>query len=77
MPHYSDGSEAKSGDLVIGQTYNVPHRVIGVVSAVRAGDACNADVVCLHGVIEVDGRRTIVPMSRTDAAATKNLLKSV
>lgn len=45
MPHYSDGTEAKVGDLVKGQPYNTPHEVTGVVVGVIPGsDSCNVRV---------------------------------
>lgn len=46
MPHYKNGREAKLGDEVIGQGYNVKHPITGVVIGIKPGaDTCNLTVV--------------------------------
>lgn len=44
MPHYSDGTEAKIGDIVKGIGYNVKHEIIGKVVNVRPGESCTLTV---------------------------------
>jgi hypothetical protein len=45
MPHYSDGTEAKIGDLVVGKPYNVGRVVAGEVVSVTPGtESCNLQV---------------------------------
>lgn len=44
MPHYSDGTEAKIGDIVRGTGYNVKHEIIGKVVNVRPGESCTLSI---------------------------------
>jgi acyl-[acyl carrier protein]--UDP-N-acetylglucosamine O-acyltransferase len=45
MPHYSDGTEARIGDLVKGTGYNIKREIVGKVIQVTAGtDSCNLAV---------------------------------
>ena len=46
MPHYTDGTPAKNGDLVIGKTYNLHgHTIVGTVLEIIPGSAsCNVRV---------------------------------
>lgn len=46
MPHYADGTEANTGDVVTGIGYNVKHPISGVVVAVVPdSEACNIQVM--------------------------------
>lgn len=47
MPHYKDGSLAKSGDLA-----RNPDGVVGLVAKIVQGDACNALLV--HDILVLD-----------------------
>lgn len=52
IPHYSDGTEAKVGDLVVGTTYNQSETLEGTIVSITPGsEACNAIVQFLptHG----------------------------
>lgn len=45
MPHYSDGTEAKAGDVVAGKTYNIGYPITGVVVGITPGaDTCNCRI---------------------------------
>ena len=46
MPHYTDGTEVKIGDQVVGHLANTPGDVAGVVVSITrsAGNACSAKV---------------------------------
>jgi hypothetical protein len=51
MPHYSDGTEAKVGDLVFGVTHSSKTPVAGyVVSIQPAATSCNMYVAALRPV---------------------------
>jgi hypothetical protein len=47
MPHYSDGTEAKIGDIVKGTGYNVKHEIIGKVVNIRPGESCTLSVAAV------------------------------
>lgn len=54
MPHYSDGTEARIGDLVVGKPYNTPRVVAGVVMSVTPkAESCNLQVAFTDEV-EID-----------------------
>jgi hypothetical protein len=62
MPHYQDGTQAKTGDLVVGKTYNMDGRtIVGTVLEVIPGtDSCNLRVafadISTRPDATVDGR---------------------
>lgn len=46
--HYSNGREAKVGDLVRGKGYNFKHEIVGVViEAHPEATTCNCSVACV------------------------------
>lgn len=62
MPHYSDGTETKTGDIARGRPANVKRDVEGVVIRVTPGETCNlvigypkATKVYLDGLNVVNG----------------------
>lgn len=51
MPHYSDGTEAKVGDQVIGQLYNTTGVRAGTIISITPGaESCNAMVAFIEAV---------------------------
>lgn len=77
MPHYLDGTEAKAGDLVIGETYNMPGRTVGIVHSIKEGETCNCQVQSLFRLIESGTARTVIPASGSDHAELKALTRIV
>lgn len=67
MSHYADGQEVKIGDVAHGTGYNCPYPVTGVVTAIRAGDACNLDVAYAAPVTD-DYSVDVLAVSRYDYA---------
>lgn len=46
--HYSNGREARLGDVVKGKGYNIKHEIIGIVTHLTPGtDTCNITVACV------------------------------
>jgi hypothetical protein len=67
MPHYADGRVARVGDAVLGTTYNVPGRVIGVIAQITGdGETCNAKVAASLRIVEAEGRQLAVPAGDVD-----------
>ncbi len=76
MPHYADGSEAKVGDVVKGTTYNRPGTVIGLLTSITPGtESCNCQVTGALRVLDMDGRRTVIPDGSVDYGETKAFQK--
>lgn len=48
--HYKDGTEAKVGDVVKGQGYNIKHDVVGIVLALKNEETCNITVSAFDGL---------------------------
>jgi hypothetical protein len=71
MPHYRDGSPAKVGDVVVGETYNRKGKHLGIVKEVKPGDTCNCTVGLLATVHEDDGARVVLPAAGDDYGETK------
>lgn len=43
--HYSSGTPAQLGDIVLGKGYNLPHPIVGCVVGLTAGaDSCNIKI---------------------------------
>jgi hypothetical protein len=58
MPHYSDGETlAKTGDLVVGKTYNLHGRTIAgtVLEVIPGTDSCNLRVAFADVSLRPDG----------------------
>jgi hypothetical protein len=48
MPHYKSGTAAAIGDIVKGRGYNIPHEIIGKVTAINQdSDTCNLTIACV------------------------------
>ena len=75
MPHYIDGQEAKVGDVVVGTTYNVPGKVVGILASItnRTADTCNCTVLSLVRVY--DDNLKVVGVNATDYTECKALKK--
>jgi hypothetical protein len=71
MPHYKDGTEGKLRDTVMGQTYNMPYPVIGVVVNIREGDSCNMDIA-FSQLVENDYDVNVMAISCWDRQAQKS-----
>jgi hypothetical protein len=54
MPHYSDGTEAKVGDLVFGKSHGGREPVAGYVVDINptAADKCNMHVAVLRPIVD-------------------------
>lgn len=76
MPHYSDGTEAKPGDIVRGKGYNIKDEsgelaeIVAVVAAVNPNaSACNITVIVPDGCAG-----TLIPASGHDYQLTGTVI---
>jgi len=70
MPHYSGGVEAKIGDMVIGQGYNVQHMIVGMVVGITPDVAtCNIRVAHVRRADYGHGPIPLIDVEYGDAKA--------
>jgi hypothetical protein len=82
MPHYQDGTQAKTGDLVVGKTYNMDGRtIVGTVLEVIPGtDSCNLRVafadISTRPDATVDGRGIVYGHTQPAYLGVQSVIKA-